>query len=391
MEAFFILLGLLVGAVVSAGLFFATVPFHAANGIFVNKPTKEGPSGIHFFTQLEPGQVKIIERGGKFVRMISNTADLSFAREGDDVTSPNYWKLKPGKTENPVADVWSPIQWWAQLVYDKTGLVFTGIYPFQKVREYPLERTKFVQTENDNERHHPNSNLKLEVVNDWSDHHRIQKFLMDVHIAGAEVQGNIPLDILAVVELVTTDPFKAAYEIDRWDRAMFTLVTDAVNSVARQLKLEQVVTSEKGDSAERIAKTVVETKEDTEHFGIDITGFRIREINIIVGKAELADLQAAPIAAERAKATRIDGEARAAVLREINKANAEGGEHAVESLQSEALVRAAEAAGKNGGTVILMPGRSRNDADSTNLAILAELKRLGGQRRQDNNPNRRSQ
>ncbi len=82
------------------------------------------------------------------------------------------------------------------------------------------------------------------------------------------------------------------------------------------------------------------------------------------------------MAIQKAKATVIDGEARAKSLTAINKANEAGGKAALATMQAEALVRAAEAAGKN-GSVILMPGSNNsNEVDSTQIAILAELKKL---------------
>ena len=142
-----IILGFL-GAVVGSGIALATLmlilPLYGTFGIFVNKPNGLMKSGFHIFTTLEPGNVKIIVRGKKLVRMVMNTPGLMFERKGEE-DSDEYWQIVEalGFTENPVVDVWLPLRGWAQLVYDKTGLVFTGLYPIQRVREYEIERTKF--------------------------------------------------------------------------------------------------------------------------------------------------------------------------------------------------------------------------------------------------------
>ena len=111
----------------------------------------------------------------------------------------------------------------------------------------------------------------------------------------------------------------------------------------------------------------------------------ILEINPALDEAGLRTLQAEAIATQAAKATRIDGGARADAQRSLNKANAEGGEHARATLEAEALVRAAKAAGESGGNVFLTPqgGSGGSTTDPIQAAILAELKKInrrGGNR-----------
>jgi regulator of protease activity HflC (stomatin/prohibitin superfamily) len=169
--------------------------------------------------------------------------------------------------------------------------------------------------------------------------------------------------------------YKAAFGTDRWDQKMINLVTDAINAKTKTLSLDEVLTADSGGAALAIQQAATGITEDTKVCGIEIKGFKILEINPVLDPEGLKAIQAEAIALQKAKATRIDGKARADALSEINKANAAGGEHSIATMEAEALVRAAEAAGRN-GSVFLMPGGNRGGADPTQAAILAELKKL---------------
>jgi hypothetical protein len=378
------LFGAFIGLAVCVALFMVALPIYGSAGLFINRPGGKVRSGFHFFTKLEPGQVKAIVRGDKLVRMITNTAGKRFVRKSKnpatEYDSAEYWELEDGKTENPVADVWEPIRGWAQLVYDKTGLVFTGIYPFQRVREYTLERTKVNRSEVGREQATSKSNLVLEVDTDISDHYRTREFLFPMHITGAETKDKIPLDIIGVAEMEVVNAYKAAFGTDRWDQKVINLVTDAINATTKTLPLDMALTADAGRGL-AIQQAATNIEEDMEVCGIEIKGFKILEINPVLDKEGLAAIQAEAIALQKAKATRVDGKARADALRDLNEANVAGGEHSVATMEAEAFVRAAEAIGKSGGSAILMPGGGRQTADPTQVAILAELKKLNQGRR----------
>lgn len=369
--------GVLTGLAFCLVVIMVILPFYA--GLLINKPVGTKKSGFHLFTTIEPGQVKIIERGKKFVRMVTDTTEKHYARTGvetpDKKNNQAYWQLLKDGSENPISDMWSPIRWWAGVVYKNTGLVFTGIYPFQRVREYDLSRTIIDRKEEKNSK---DSNLVLRIKDDVSDHFRMRQFLFPMHITAAETQDKIPLDIIGVAEMEVTNPFQTAYGTDRWDHAMVNLVTDAINTVTKQMKLDQVLTAKKVKEIRMIADAVKNIAEDEITSGIQISNFRILEINPVLEDEEKKAIYAEALAIQKAKATVIDGEARAEVLTKLNTANEAGGTHAIESMQAEALVRAAEAAGKNGGSVILMPGSNGQSStnDPTQIAILAELKTL---------------
>lgn len=349
------------------------LPALAAGGLFVNQPVGLEKSGFHLFTRLSPGQVKIIVRGNRPIRMIMNTAGKCFKRIGERDHS-DYWEIDNGASEDPTAGIHPLFRLWAKGVYESTGLVFTGIYPFQRVYEYELERTVVQRNEG---REGKSSNLVLTVKHDVSDHFRTRQFLYPMHITAAESNDKIPLDIVGTAEMQVENPHLAAYGTDRWDQAVINLVTDAITAETKQMTLDQALTANNPDEARRINTAVENIKADKSDFGIQITAFRILEINPALDEAGLRTLQAEAIATQAAKATRIDGKARADALRSVNEANAAGGEHSRATMEAEALVRAADAAGKGGGTVILTPqGNGGRTTDPTQAAILAELQKL---------------
>jgi hypothetical protein len=391
---FFVLLGFAIAGLVSFTLLLLVAPLFAAAGIFVNKPIGLEKSGFHLFTKLSPGQVKIIVRGKRPVRMIMNTAGKKFARSipGQSPVerdSSDYWKIKDGTSEDPTLDINPLLRAWAKFVYETTGAIFTGIYPFQRVYEYELERTK-VQRNEDGTIHgqEKGSNLVLIVKKDVSDHFRTRQFLYPMHITGAETKDKIPLDVVGVAEMQVENPHLAAYGTDRWDQAAINLVTDKITSETKQMTLDQALTAENAVEAQRINTAVRGIVASQLLFGIKINAFRVLEINPDLDLESLKKLQSEAIAKQVAKATIVDGKARADVIREINKANAEGGAQAIATMQAEAFVRAADAVGKSGGTAFLSPqGNSGSSADPIQAAILAELKKLNSKQQPPGVPN----
>ncbi len=384
------ILGTLTGLFIIVALIGLAAPLYIGMGLLVNKPNqdekKNSPSEFHLFTFIETGQVKIVVRGETVVRMIMDTAGKRFAA-GIQVNPqlPEYWEVIDATNhddEDPIKRVFWLLRPWAWYVFRTTGAIFTGVYPFQKVREYPLERTKLSRDEKEgNEK----SNLVLAVKEDYSDHLRIRQFLYPMHITGAETRDKIPLNIIGTAKLRVTNPHKATFSTDRWDHLLVNLITDAINTITKALSIDEVLTFDPEKNAKAgeedakklrkpINEAVLTIKHDTVEYGVQIDGFDVSEINPDLPSDELAQLRAQAIATQNAKATTIDGKARAQVLRDMNEANAAGGDSAIASLQTEGLVRAAEAASKGSGTVILMPGGGAS-TDPTLTAILAELKR----------------
>ncbi len=347
-------------------------------GTFVNKPGVDAPSGIHFFTKIEPGQVKVIIRGKVMRRMVMNTAGKRFARVGD-YNDESYWEIVDGRSESPLADMSWVIRPWAWIIFKYTGAVFTGIYPFQRVREYKLERTTIVRSEGDGTETTGSgrkraSNIVLGVKTDYSDHFRLRDFLFPMHIRGAESKDKIPLDVLGVATMACTNPHLAAYGNDRWDQAATNMVTDKITNTTKATALDDILTSSSADT-NTISAAVKSIGEDTKRIGMEISGFDTLEINPDLDPEGLKDIQAEARAIQKAKAEKVLGEAAAGRVRAMNKAVADGGDTGAEAMRIEGQIRAAEAAGKAGGTIIMNAGGSGN-VDPVQAEMLRVLKEL---------------
>lgn len=377
-----VLLGLLIALIIAA----LATPLYI--GLLVNQQQPGKKSGFHLFTYIEHGQAKIVVRGERVVRMIMDSSSHRFKREGG-VRSAAHWEIEESEDgENPLTGIHPFIMPWAKYVFRITGAVFTGIYPFQRVREYQLERTKISRKE-DNVADTENSaggtssetesNLILKIKTDISDHYRTRVFLYPIHVVGAETKDKIPLEVIGVIKAHTTNPYLSGFGIDEWDQLLVNLSTDAINTTTRTLSVDDVLTAENADDAKRVSKAVTAITDDTRVGGIEIDGFDTNDIKPILSPENLSKLQAEALAKQVGKATVIDGKSRAEAQNAINKVMKKGGPEAVQTMQNEALVNAAAAAGKN-GTVFLNSG-SQQQNDPTLTAILAEIKRSNDERK----------
>lgn len=372
-----VFLGVLLGLFILYTVFGLLTPLFIHS--LVNKPEGHDPrvrSGFHLFTFIGPGEVKLIENGDDLVRMVMNTGGKRFARDGNR-DEEAYWEIVDGETENPLADISWFFKPWAWYVYRTTKTVFTGIYPFQKVLEYPMERTKIKKVENRSAApgtRESRSNNSLTVIEDFSDHFRLRQFQHTVHIKEAETKDKVPLDFLGIAEAEVRNPFKTAYGTDRWEQGLINVLTDKLNLNTKTLTVDQILTAETREQALSIAAGVKDIDEDTKTLGLEIKAFRVLELDPILPEDELKILRAEALAIQAGKATRHEGMALADHLRSVNAANNEGGLHALETLRYNAQVRTAEAA--QGGTVFIQTGGSGSTPDPVQAAILAELQKL---------------
>lgn len=342
--------------------------------VLVNKPIGTNKSGFHLFTYPEEGKVKIVVRGDRLVRMIMLFADHTFAKQGPK-DSPEYWEIvkTPGKSQDPLMGIKWYLLPWASYVYRITGAVFTGIYPFQRVREYTIERTKMTRDEKTADKR---DNIILEVKTDISDHFRVRQFIYPFRVVSADTKDKVAVNVLAVIKAHITNPHKAAFATDRWDLQLVNLATNATTNYTRSNDLGAVLTAD-GDLAvvTGLNDAILLIKNDEKEYGLDMDGVDVIDISPNLDDKEKAKLYAEALAKPVGKATIIDGQARAQNLRDLNEANAAGGEFALETMRTEAAVRAAAAAAQ-GGTVILSIGGAAPATDPTQAAILAELKKL---------------
>lgn len=376
--------GVLFGILVFPFLLLLAAPLYA--GFFANKPGVKRRSDVHFFTYPEEGKAKIIVRGDVVVRMVMLYAGHIFANEDPNFSrgltnqDKEYWEIKDIqklegvdrtaiKMTSPLAGIHPLILPWAKYVYWTTGLVFTGIFPYQSVREELLERTEILHEESGDK-----TNLVLKVKRDYSDHLRVREFLYPIRIAKADTQDKIPVNVLLVIKAQVTNPHKAAYGVDRWDQQLVNMTTNAVTNFTRTRNLDAVLTAKDTAEATAINEAIRKITEDQTKYGFEINGVEIIDISPNLTPEENSKLRAEALAKPVAEATRIDGKARADNLRELNEANKVGGKYAIETMRTEALVRAARGV-PVGSTVLLSTGEKPSDSDISS-ATLAELKKL---------------
>jgi len=376
-----LIFGALIGTIVTIVAFMILTPLLIKDGWLVNKPGKDGPSGPHMFTSIGPGDVKWVIRGKTPIRAIENTGGLQFAREGGDRQVAKYWQIKntPDEREDLFEDIFWLLRPWARYVFKLTGNVFTGIWPFQKVYEYPLNRSKIVPDDTRVQAGEENA-IRIEPVSDWSDHLRNRMSQLVLHIIGAETRDKIPLNFIMIFEGQVSNPFLTAWNNDGWENAVTAYIRSKVIDKVRTMPLNDVLSAMTADKAQAVADAVIpRNKNGTVKKGnpleklIGITPIDLKTYQIdAVGTAEqLQMLRAAGFAAQKAEATVTDGRARAEVVALMK--NAEGDDGGL-ALTLEAQVKMTEAAAK-GGSLILMPmaGGTTNPIDVAQLDALRRM------------------
>jgi len=386
-----------------------------------NRPTPEreditkrdyAPSKFGFFTAVRPGQVKLLQRGGKFVCAIIAYPRHMFKGElSTNSLVPHeaeYWEVIDTPVDHhdthpipfPVkklAELDAKPQWllyfpisilwwlWKRWMYKRTGYIFTGIYPFQVVRVYPMERFNRI-TRSD-------GNVDLVRREDYSDHYRIAHFQYPARIAKADTRDNIPVNILLNEVAQVFNPYLTAYNTDDdWPTRFLGSVSNRVTMFTRPRPLDEVWTtsldkvSELADfvclggrhltDEERAAGMTAPSSEgSTCAFGIKIIETQVLDISPSNAQNE-ESLAAEALAKVTRKADEQSAKGKAAYVREEGEA-LKAHPYADVVVQTEGMVRAAEAAGKAGGIVILGGGQS---FDAAQAAILKELRELRQQR-----------
>ena len=382
----------ILSVIAALSVFLLVLPFiPGAIDSLANRPNRYGAgrqlpyakSRFGFFTFLQPGRVKIIQRGEKFVRAIMDFDEHMFA--GENANNPytpahyQYWEvLRSGAHDDSdplpfpypgARDTWPRyalvgILWWRwkRMVYKSTGAVFTGIWPFQTVRVYPMERFKKITEKN--------GTVDLERHEDYSDHYRVADFQYPVRIPEADTRDKIAVRVLLNVIARATNPYLVAYYTDDdWPTRYSAAVTTRVTSFTRPRPLDNVLSARDGREAEALGRYITAGRQ-TIRFGIKTILSQVLDISPTDPNidAKLGDVAIAKVDRDAAKERAIGQAAYVREQGEAMRAYPDGGTAVV---QAEALVRAARAAGEGGGTVILGGG----SVDPMQAAILQELKR----------------
>ena len=360
-----------------------------------NKPEAEinthdyKPDRFGFFTFLQPGRVKMIERNGRFIRAIMDYDGRKFDGElPNELTSdqPGYWKVidtPKGRYDShpipfPVRKlglrilIWllywplSILHWfWKRWVYWLTGGIFTGISSFQGVRVYPMERLRKITLSD--------GSVVFIRIEDYSDHFRVADFQYPVVVLRADTQDKLPAEVTFNEIGRTENPYLTAYNTDdEWPQRFRASVTDAISNFTRSRPLNEVLSAKDRTkaSAREFTRTVTEDAAES-----------LKEIGIILRESQNIDISpvlddtskvvgAVALAIIERDALKERAVGQAAQLRETGRALNENPEAVVTS-NNEAMVRAAEAAGKN-GFVFLGGGK----VSAGQAALIREIRNL---------------
>lgn len=242
-------------------------------GIFIayslqNKPYtmvdgKAVKSDFGFFTALLPGQVKVIIRGGSFIRPIMKTDGFTFKGLVDSSISidnpSDYWEIveikkldddlkKNAVSAYPVSfpedEFWLNIffityryPWWLwkRFILRFTGLVFTGIWPFQTVKIYPIRY--FRETTS------ADSKKTLIEKNNFSDHYRLKPFDFIVPIESSDTKDFVPIKLTVAFQGIISNPYDVVTTTDAgdWSARVFNFLPSKVNDYTRDQHIADVL------------------------------------------------------------------------------------------------------------------------------------------------------
>lgn len=349
-------------------------------------------SEFGFFTELLPGRVKNIERGGTFIRCVMSYEDHAFEGEVENSSlkrnDDRYWEVIPTTDRDDVSESHPipkpsiskmlfvlPLLWWAwkRWVYMVTGFVFTGIYPFQKVRVYKIERYEKTKMADGSER--------IERIVDYSDHVRVADFQFPIRIPSADTKDKIPVKVFTELMFRVFNPYLAAYQTDDWSARTSAAAVDAVTHFTRLRPLDDVLSAAEDEEQTRALSNelmrIGDRTLDTQTSPNTITQYGLQTIQALIIDISLRDKEdedkfgdlAVARVDSAAEAERAKG--RAENLREQMKAIREDLPVGIAVLAAERNVRTAEAAGDK--AIVIMG--SGGDTDPLQAAILAELKK----------------
>ncbi len=320
-----------------------------------NKPSIEvngrvEKSDFGFFTELPPGICKIKERGGDFLIPLMNYTGHTYAgmksgakipiqdpkrywvvvESGDD---PDFDPLKfpdPSRWDFVFGSYRYPWWLWKIIIFKATKLIFTGIWPFQKIRVMPMEYLKelpglAISATGQKKK-------QYEKVTNFSDHFRIASFDFLNLIESADTSDGVPLEMLVAFTGRVFNPWLAAYRADRsWTVRVNNFLPGAVNDYTRGKPLDEVYTGEDTgvtETVESLGKRNRFTQGEEPifwEFGIEIIRALVPNRSIIDHEVQRkVSERAVALADKRATIIRAEGTAKAIELE--SRAITEGGE-----------------------------------------------------------------
>lgn len=346
-------------------------------------------SEFGFFTELQPGRVKIIERGGDFVRCIMNYEDHVFKGELQDSTlkpsDDEYWEVLETKSQGSDAKDSHPLPWnpsrfgalflpisflwwlWKRWVFNITGYVFTGIYPFQRVRTYPLDYFQKIKRGDGEE--------TVKRIADYSDHFRVADFQFPIRVPSADTRDKIPVKVFIELMPQVFNPYETAYWIDDWSARLSAAAVDAVTHFTRSRPYDDVISILNPANSRDFSDEIVKIGNDGPN-SVKAIGIRVRQA-LVIDISPMRDEDGIRLGeVARARVDResavIRAEGRAAEIDKQAEATERHGHIGLAVLAAERNVRTAAAAGDK-AIVILGSG---GDTDPIQAATLQEVKKL---------------
>lgn len=386
------------------------VPFYLVPGDEYN--TVKGRDG--FFTTLQPGQVKILERGERFVTCIMRWPGYTFqyikypeiveeadkwevvesAYSEDDIEKgygsksapdaypvPSPWPRKWQSWEHnwkwmwffvPIISLW---RLWQNYMYQYFGYVFTGVKPFQTVRTYPIEYFQ--------ESTSADGVYLLNRRRNRSDHYRVAEFYYPIPLDSADTADMIPAALAVGLTTKTNNPYKLAYMTDKsWTSRYIGIARSVVNDLTRVRSIKDIVGSSGADAVEKLYEIYDQIKTDIQT-KINDFGLKLNDVNTPSRKTadpRAIDRLGAPgFAAAEGEARIIEANKEAKALRLVAAAIKAHGHAGILAAQVEGRIRTVGDAGDR-AIISIGEGSGGGDADQSRMlkAILAELRTGNG-------------
>lgn len=383
-------------------------------------------SHFGYFTPLAPGQVKWIEtQGERAIRAPMRNPEHLYRGELKDSRltgrNPDYWEVQ----ETPAGEAdshpipfpmhkwrgWRLVRWWMysplsiiwwvwkRWVYEWTGYVWVGPYPYRRVRTSRVDLHKIEEQEDGRE--------YLVLKRDYSDHYRVIDFQFPVTIQAALTRDKIALRVVVNAICRVNNVYKVAYFTDDlWSIRLTGAIKNAITNFLRGRNLDEVLTPDGAANPEAInalAKaiqdigkkaelapdgTVLKEAGEASTFGIFLPVLpQIREFSITDPKDREALSEPRRASAAR-DADLLLSEGKAAYSRAQGQALRAYPEALIANIPSiEGWIAVAQALNKGNGTGILNMGSGTHPLDPVQIEQLKELRRLTSTSgRSDNTP-----
>lgn len=374
-----------------------------------NKRTYE-PSHFGFFTSLAPGQSKWIEsQGERAIRAPMRNPEKMYEGEKKENTftgrNPDYWEV--AQTEGGYEDShpipfplnkwkgWKRSRWffystasvpwwvWKRWVYEITGYVWVGTFPYRRLRVSRVDRYNILELEDGEE--------KLVLVRDYSDHYRVIDFQFPVIVPAALTKDKfrVRVEINGICRVINT--YKVAYFTDdRWSVRLTGAFRNAIINFMRTRDVDDVLTPDEkprpeaenalAEAIKAIGEVIGEVMGEARSFGIYLPVLpQIRQL-VLVDDKDREALNRPRRARAEMEADNYLAKGKAAYLNEQGQALYDHPEALAAGIpQIEGWIDTARELNNGNNTGILNIGGGAPPINPVEIAQLGELRKLRGQ------------